>query len=288
MMSYLRAESIEHALTLLKESASGAKIIAGGTDLFLQELPGHLIDIGFIGELKEIKEEKGQLHIGAALTHTLAANSKLIKDKATALAEASSLVGSPQIRNIGTLGGNVINAAPAADAAVALVALGAQAVLIDLEENIRCIPVDQLYSGFNCTSVDCSSEMLLKFIINTCEPGEGTAFVRFAARRALALPMANAAARIKITDGVISEAYLVAAPVKPAPTRLTETETLLHGEPAEESTWLKAELSAAGEVAVRGSLLRCSADYRKHLVGLMAGRALRTAASRAVERKEVR
>ncbi len=285
-MSYLKAESIGQALTLLKESAPESRLIAGGTDLFLQEFPERLIDIGSIEELKWIEEKEGFLEVGAGVTHTIAGGSDLISDKATALAEACLQVGSPQVRNIGTLGGNVMNAAPAADAAVALVALGAVAVLMDKDKNIRRVNVDQLYAGYNCSAVDCSSELLLKFMIESCKSGEGSAFVRFAARRALALPMVNAAVRVKIKNGIISEIYLVAAPVKPAPTRLLKTEELLLGKSACEETWLKAEKSAAGEAEVRGSLLRCSADYRKHLVGILVSRAIQVAALRAIGGKE--
>jgi len=286
MMSYLRAESIDHALTLLKKVAPESRLIAGGTDLFLQDLPEHLIDIGSIEELKRIEEKEGILEVGAGVTHTRAGGSDLIINKATALAEACSQVGSPQVRNIGTLGGNVMNAAPAADAAVALVALGAVAVLMDKNKNIRRVNVDQLYAGYNCSAVDCSSELLLKFLIESCKSGEGSAYVRFAARRALALPMANAAARVKVNNGVISEICLVAAPAKPAPTRFLKTEELLLGEPACEETWLKAKKSAAGEAEVRGSLLRCSANYRKHLVGVLVSRSIQVAALRASGGKE--
>jgi CO/xanthine dehydrogenase FAD-binding subunit len=281
-MSYVKAESIEQTLALLKESAPGSKVIAGGTDLFLGDLPEQLIDISSIEKLNGIYEKDGILEVGAAVTHTVAATNELIISKATALAEACSQVGSPQVRNIGTLGGNVINAAPAADAAVALVALGAVAELMDTLGNIRRVSVDQLYDRFNCSAVDCSSELLIKLLFEPCEDGEASAFVRFAARRSLALPMANAAARVKIENGLISWVYLVAAPIKPAPTRLVKTEALLLGEPAGEESWLKAEISAEEEAEVRGSLLRCSADYRKHLVGVLAGRALRTAALRAL------
>jgi carbon-monoxide dehydrogenase medium subunit len=287
-MSYIKAESLEQALALLKESAPESRVIAGGTDLYLGNLPGQLIDISSIADLKKIEEMEGLLKIGAAVTHTMAASSELIRNKATALAEACSQVGSPQVRNIGTLGGNVINAAPAADAAVALVALGARAELINSEENIRCVSVDQLYERFNCTAVDCSSEVLFKLILEPCKPGEGSAFVRLAARRALALPMVNAAARVKLEDGLITGICLVAAPLKPAPTRLFKTEEYLHGKPAVETTWQEAEKMAAKEAEVRGSLLRCSADYRKQMVGVMAGRALRTAALRALDGKDVR
>lgn len=284
-MSYVKAANLEEALEVLKKATPEARVIAGGTDLYLQDWPGCLVDISFLDDLKMIEEKDDMLEIGAAVTHAMAAGSDLVKYRATALAEACKTVGSPQIRNMGTLGGNVINAAPAADAAVALVALGAEGVLINCENIIRRVPVDNLYAGYNRTVIDCGSEILLKFVFDPCKPGEGSAFVRFAARRALALPMVNAAARIRIEDDLISAVHLVVAPVKPAPARLLKTEAKLRGKPVGEETWFEAEQLAAGEAEVRGSLLRCSADYRKHLVGVLTGRVLRTAARRALERK---
>jgi CO/xanthine dehydrogenase FAD-binding subunit len=152
---------------------------------------------------------------------------------------------------------------------------------------MRVTTLDQLYVGFNCSAVDCSSDILVKFTFSPCSMGEGSAFARFAARRALALPMANTAARIKIEDGVITQVSLVAAPVKPAPTRFKQTESQLTGQPATEETWLKAEKYAAEEAEVRGSLLRCSADYRRHLIGVLVSRALRSASERALAGKDV-
>lgn len=286
-MSYIKVKTLKEAQTLLNEMAPQAQVIAGGTDLFLQEMPSNLIDVSAIPELKVITENDGLLEVGAAVTHSVAATSSLLLAKATALSEACLQVGSPQVRNVGTLGGNVINAAPAADSAVALAALGAEALLADRFGNMRVTILDQLYSGFNCSAVDCSSDILVKFTFPSCSEGEGSAFTRFAARRALALPMANAAARIKIEDGVITRVALVAAPVKPAPTRFAQTEALLTGLPAIEETWLKAEKYASEEAEVRGSLLRCSADYRRHLIGVLVTRALRSAAERALAGKDV-
>jgi len=286
-MSYVKVKTLQEAQSLLNELTPQAQVIAGGTDLFLQEKPEHLIDISALSELKVISEKDGLLEVGAAVTHSMAGVSSLLLKKATALSEACLQVGSPQVRNVGTLGGNVINAAPAADSAVALAALGAETMITDRFGSTRKAALDQLYSGFNCSAVDCSSDILVKFTFPSCGTGEGSAFTRFAARRALALPMANAAVRIKIEGGIIARIAVVAAPVKPAPARLKQTEAMLTGQSAAEETWLKAEKYASEEAEVRGSLLRCSADYRRHLIGILVGRALRTAAERARAGKDV-
>ncbi len=256
-MSYIKAQSLENALALLKDTVEERMLVAGGTDLFLKGLSENLVDISALPELCNIESDGELLKIGAAVTHSKAAESELIIKNATALAEACLQVGSPQIRNLGTLGGNVVNAAPAADAAVALVALQSEAELIDPDKQIRRLPVDQLYGEYNCSVIDCRKEIVLRFILKPCMQGEGSAFVRLAARKALALPMANAAARIKVEDGLITELSLIAAPIRPAPTRLLKTEAAVIGEPVSEDILMKVEKMASEEATVRGSLLRC-------------------------------
>ncbi len=285
-MSYLVAENLEQALTMLQEAGKGSRIIAGATDLFLQELPANLIDIHAVPEMLVISETEYSLEIGAAVTHTAASQSSLICAKATALAEASAQVGSPQIRNIGTIGGNVVNAAPAADAAVALVALGAKAVIINSKKIMREEPVENLYRHYNQSTIESGKEMIIKFMIENNAGILGSAFLRFAARQSLCLPMVNAAAWVNIENDCLREVRLVLAPVKPAPTRLKETEKRLIGAPLKAETWRLAGDAATEEVTVRGSLLRCSAQYRRHLVGVLAERVIAKAVKAACERKE--
>ncbi len=285
-MSYNIPNTIKETIAQLKEADSSVRIVAGATDLFLGGLPKSVIDISSVRELQGIEEENGLLVIGSAVTHAAAAESGLIRLRAEALAEACLEIGSPQIRNMGTLGGNVVNAAPAADAAVALVALGASTQLIDHEGNARVEAVENLYTDYKCSALEGCRELLVKFIINPCGSGEGSAFKRFAARKALALPMANTAVKVKIEGSKVAELNLVAAPVGPAPTRLFQTEDFVRGRAASEETWQEAAKKAFEEVEVRGSLLRCSAEYRKHLIGILVADALRSAASRAVRGME--
>ena len=281
-MSYQLVSNLDQVLTSLRDASGKARVVAGATDLYLQDLPYGLVDLSCLKETTVIEEKDGLVNLGAAVTHTAAASSALVLSKAKALAEGCEVIGSPQIRNMGTIGGNVVNAAPAADAAVALVGLGAEAVIIDIEGNKRNEAVEDLYWEYNRSSVDSTREVMISLQFKPCLGGEGSAFTRFAARRALALPMVNAAARVKLENGLIKEVRLVAAPVNPAPTRLVKTEELLIGQPINDQTMAMIEKAAAEEVEVRGSLLRCSARYRLHLVGVMVARAFKTAAARAM------
>ena len=282
-MSYLIASNLDEVISSLRDGSGKARVVAGATDLYLQDLPYGLVDLSALPETTVIEEKDGFVKLGAAVTHTAAASSPLVLSRARALAEGCETIGSLQIRNIGTIGGNVVNAAPAADAAVALIGLGAEAVIIDIEGNRRQESVENLYWAYNRSVVDSTREVMLSLQFKPCLGGEGSAFTRFAARRALALPMVNASARVKLENGLVKEARLVAAPVNPAPTRLLKTEELIIGRSINEETISMVEKAAAEEVEVRDSLLRCSARYRLHLVGVLVSRALKTAADRALD-----
>ncbi len=282
-MSYLIASNLDEVLTSLRDANGKARVVAGATDLYLQDLPYGLVDLSCLKEATVIEEKDGLVKLGAAVTHTAAANSPLVLSRARALAEGCETIGSLQIRNIGTIGGNVVNAAPAADAAVALVGLGAEAVIIDIEGNTRQEAVENLYWEYNRSVIDSTREVMISLQLKPCLDTEGSAFTRFAARRALALPMVNAAARVKLESGLVKELRLVAAPVNPAPTRLLKTEELVIGRPVNNETITMVEKAAGEEVEVRGSLLRCSARYRLHLIGVLVARALETAANRAMD-----
>ncbi|MDY6826863.1 MAG: FAD binding domain-containing protein [Bacillota bacterium] len=285
-MSYFTAASLDEALKALREAEGKALVIAGATDLFLKGMPPQAVDIASLPELGMIVEEQDYFTVGAAVTHAAAASSPLIRVKATALAEACAAVGSPQVRNLGTIGGNLVNAAPAADAAVALSALGAKAFLWDIDGRRWGEGLENLYAGYNRSRIDSSREIVLNLIFKSCQFNEGSAFARFASRKALSLPMVNTAARIRLENGVFTDVRLVAAPVKPAPTRLFKTEEALLGKKPNEETRHAVEELASAEAEVRGSLLRCTAGYRRHLIGVLAGRVLMTAVRRAQGEEE--
>ena len=161
---YLVPTSLEQALTMLKECPGQARVIAGGTDLIIQlkkkEVRARrLVDITNIGELKGIELEGDFIRIGACVTHQELASSSLIRERAAALAEGASQIGSPQIRNIGTVGGNIVNAQPAADAVVHLVALNAE-VEIATAAGIRREPLRELCVGPGQSTLDTSAEIL--------------------------------------------------------------------------------------------------------------------------------
>src|SRR6476661_176160 len=148
---YHRATTVDEALALLAQYADDGKLIAGGHSLlpvmklrFAQ--PAHLIDIRRVPELAGIREVDGALRIGATTTHATVASSDVIRSRVPMLSEAASRIGDAQVRNMGTIGGSLAHADPAADLPAVVLALGADLRVVG-RNGPRTIPVDQFFTG---------------------------------------------------------------------------------------------------------------------------------------------
>ena len=282
---YVSPASIKRALDVLESYKGEARVIAGGTDLVPELKSGArkvkcLVDISGVKSLQKIEEDGENIKIGAGVTHSRVAASKLIRERAMVLAEAAFAVGSPLIRNQGTVAGNVINAQPAADTAVALFALDAMAQ-ITASSGTRLVPIADLYKGIGESKVDSASEMLTALYFKKLKENQGSAFARLAQRKALALPMLNVAVVVTVSDGRFKEARIVVAPVAPTPFRAIQAEAVLKGAPVNRDSILKAAEAAQAEAQPRDSALRGSAEYRKEMVKVLVRRALEQAVLRA-------
>jgi len=282
---YLFPRSIQEALEILKSYKGQARIIAGGTDLIL-ELKDRtrtvkcLVDIREIDALKNIEQDGEEIKIGAGVTHSQVASSMLIQRQATVLAEAASVVGSPQIRNQGTVVGNVVSAQPAADTAVALFALEAEAEIAS-GSGKNLVPLEKLYAGVGISKVDSTAEIVTCVRFKGLRGSQGSAFWRLAQRKALALPMLNVAVVVTLRDNQFEEARIVVAPVAPLPFRSKRAEDTLRGVPISPEAIKLAAEAAADEANPRDSALRGSAEYRKKMVKVLVKRALEQAIERA-------
>jgi len=279
---YYRPSTLEEALSILEDHQGRARVIAGGTDLILQlqqrELSMEaLVDITAVEQLRYIRKENGLLKIGALATHTDMARSPLLKEEASLLAEAARSVGSLQIRNVGTVGGNIVNAQPAADTAVALLALDARAKVISAAGE-RQLPLKELYRPEGGKALDPTSEILAEFSFAPLKKGGGGgAFVRLARRKAVALPVFNAAAVLWTEENnknILAGARIVMGPVARIPFSSQEAEKVLTGNVPGEDRFREAAARAAGEAKPRDSYLRGSSAYRKKLAEVMVFRAL--------------
>jgi carbon-monoxide dehydrogenase medium subunit len=280
---YLVPTSIEEALAMLKERQGQARVIAGGTDLIIQlkhkEATARcLVDISNLVELKGIELADGFIRIGACVTHQEIASSSLIRERAAALAEGASQVGSPQIRNLGTVGGNIVNAQPAADTVVPLMALEAE-VEVATATGIRREPLGGLCVGPGQCTVDATAEILTAVRFRALGPHQGSAFERLAKRKALALPILNAAAVVTLNDGgdTFQEVRLAVGPVAPTPFRARQAEESLRGAAVEAQVIAAALELAAQEAQPRSNPVRGSQEYRCEMVKVLLRRAIERA-----------
>jgi len=280
---YLVPTSLEEALAMLKERQGQARVIAGGTDLIIQlkkkEVTARcLVDVTNLDELKGIELEDGFIRVGACVTHQELASSSLIRERAAALAEGASQVGSPQIRNMGTVGGNIVNAQPAADTVVPLMALEAE-VEVATATGTRREPLGGLCVGPGQCTVDATAEILTSVRFRALGPNQGSAFERLAKRKALSLPILNAAAVVTLNDGgdTFQEVRLALGPIGPTPARALNAEEALRGVAVEAQAIAAAMELAAQEAQPRSNPLRGSQEYRQEMVKVLLCRAIERA-----------
>ena len=283
---YLFPATVQEALEMLAAHGGQARIIAGGTDLVLQSQRGQraatvMVDITRIPGLDGIEEHEDYVTIGCQATHAQIAASPLIHQKAEVLALACGSVGGPQTRNVGTLVGNVVNALPAADGAVALFALDAEVEVVDAEGR-RWLPIAEMYAGVGQCTIDPCVQMVTAIRFRPLTDGWASAYQRLANRKALALPILNAAVVVGLEDGVCSEVRIAVGPVAPTPFRAREAEAALVGQPPTPEAVVRAARLAADAANPRDSALRGSRDYRKAMVEVLVRRALTQAVTKAV------
>ena len=273
-VAYRKPESIVEALALLDEAAGRGRVMAGGTDLIPQLRQREygadlLVDITGIEELKHIREDDGWIQIGAAVTHAEVAKNSLIRKEARALAEGCAQVGSPQIRNMATLVGNVISAQPAADGAIPLTALEAE-IKVASKAGERWVSMEETYREVGVSSVDASRELATMVRFKKLGGKRQTRFFRMCRRKALALPILNGAVVILLDSSLkrIQEARIALGPVAEKPFRPRDAEAYLQSKEISPEIILEAARIASVQANPRTSLLRGSDAYRKEMIRL--------------------
>lgn len=282
---YFHPRTAQEALSLLQERPGEGRIIAGGTDLLIEEAhPSHksprLVDLDRIPGMKDIREENGFLVLGACVTHAEAAASPLVQRHARALAEGCAKVGSTQIRNMGTLAGNVVSALPAADAGVNLTALGASCLVATLEGE-RWVAMSDMYLGVGKSAVDNRSQCLTHIRVPLRAPGSGSAYVRMEQRKALSLPMLCVSVALTLADNAIRAVSVVMAPAGPRPVHAEAAEAFLLGRTPAPDVFAQAGELARRNAEFRSSAVRGSKEYREGVLPVFVRRALARAAERA-------
>jgi carbon-monoxide dehydrogenase medium subunit len=278
---YQRATSVEHALALLRELGPEARILAGGHSLLpMMKLrlasPEYLIDIDQLaGELGYVREVDGQMRIGAMTRHRELLESPLLAGRAEIFTDAEHVIADPVVRNRGTIGGALCQADPSEDLSAVCAAIGARMVIRG-SGGERILDMHEFNRGPYRTAVQ-DDELLVEIRI---APGQhsGSAYEKLD-RRVGDWAVAAAGASIKLAGGVIAGAGIALAAVG-APVTCHEAEAQLRGaEPTDRALSAAAATAAASCSPVTDQ--RGSAEYKRHLAGVLTLRALRRAVARA-------
>ncbi len=275
---YIRASSVEEALHLLADPGVKSRPLAGGTDLLVyirHEPPifDRVVDISRVAKLKVIERRGGEIVVGAAVTFTEAAESALLQQVAPCLVEACLTVGGPAIRNTGTLGGNVVNAAACADGVPPLVCLDAVVHLRSLAGS-RSLPVSEFIQGANRTGIR-PGELLTHFTFPVPPAEARQTFIKLGRRNAQAISRLSVAAAGRLdAQGRVDYVRLVPGAALPGPRRITAVEEMLLGRPPTEALLAEAGRKTA-EAMIAATGRRWSTEYKEVALQALAERALR-------------
>jgi carbon-monoxide dehydrogenase medium subunit len=276
--------SVDECVRLLAERGPEAKVVAGGTDLVPQLKGGMLrppcvVDLSGVAPLRRLtRGEAGALRIGASVTARTLERDDAVRTSYPGLAESGGMIGSVQIRNLATVGGNLCNAAPSADLAPPLLALDAEAVIAG-PRGERRVPLASFFVGVRRT-VLAPDELLVELVVPAPGPRSGGSYRRHTPRRELDIAVVGVASQLTLSDGVCAKARIALAAVAPIPLRATAAEQALEGRPVTPEQ-LERAATLAADAARPISDQRGSADFRRHLVRVLTRRTLRTALERA-------
>ena len=285
-INFYRPSTTEELTEFLRQTP--VKIVAGCTDVLPRMRRGQahvdcLVDISHVKELRFIREENGQIQIGALTTHADLLSSQFIQTAAPGLAEAAASIGSPQTRNRGTLGGNLANASPAADTAPPLLVLDAGISLIN-DGKQRSVRLQDFFCGPGQTVLT-SGEYIDHVYFNRPTGQWGMSFFKLGKRNGMAISVVSAAAFLALgPDGTIKTVRLALGSVAPVPLRSRSAEEFLTGKTPNPEAFQKAGQAALLDIFPIDDV-RASAEYRRHAAGIAVQRVLEMAWQQAARRK---
>lgn len=281
---YIAPTSLSEALEALRATANVA-VLGGGTDLLVQikeggRWPSQVVSLRRIPDLRGIAWDVASgLRIGAATLLADVAASDVVRARYPALAEGAGLIGSVQTRNMGTLGGNICNAAPSADTAPALLIYDA-VVHIAGATGARRLPLAEFFTGPGATALQ-PGELVTAFTLPPPPERTGSVYQRHTPRRAMDIAVVGVGCRVCLDDsGVIADAAVALGAVAPTPIRSVAAEALLRGERPSEALFQRAA-EAARDESRPISDARGSEGFRRELVRVMTARCLAIAVARA-------
>jgi carbon-monoxide dehydrogenase medium subunit len=277
---YTRATSLDDALEKLAAAGEGGKLIAGGHSLVpLMKLrlsePQALVDIGRLSDLQGIDERDGRIIIGAATVHHDVATSALLQARCPAVAEAAASIGDPQVRNRGTLGGSIAHADPSADMPPVLLALDAE-IHLRSPRGWRVVAASNFFRGL--FTVDMRGDEIIANV--QFVPLRSAAYAKLH-QRASHYAIVGVAAALEVDGGSIASARIGLTGATSHATRLSGVEQFLAGRPLSKETIDAAARLAGQDLEDVNADLHASAEYRRAMVQVFAGRALSAAMARS-------
>ena len=278
---YERATSVDDAIAKLRAAGGTGKLIAGGHSLVpLMKLrlsqPAVLIDIAHIPDFAGVCEvDGGRIAIGAGTTHHDVATSPLLCGRCPAMAETAAVIGDPQVRNRGTIGGSLAHADPAADYPAAMLVLDASLWIVG-PDGARVVQADDFFQGM--FTVDVAPDEILTHL--AFDAVRTAAYAKLH-QRASRFAIVGVAAALEVQDGVIASARVAVTGAAGLPSRLTDVERALAGQPATRGTIAAASADAGAGLADLNEDIHASAEYRRAMVEVFAQRALTAALARA-------
>lgn len=280
---YHAPSSVREALHLLK-TLPEAKLLAGGHSLLpMMKLrlvsPSHVIDLGRIKDLKYIRETGSALAIGTATTHWMIASSPIVQRKVPLLAECAATIGDIQVRNMGTIGGSLAHADPAADYPAGVLALAAE-IIAEGAGGQRTIAAADFFTGVFATALQ-PDEILVEVKVPVLPPRTGSAYLKFP-HPASGFAVVGVAAMVTLDGkGRCERARVGITGVAPAAYRARATEKVLTGAALDEKVIAAAAERAADGIDPNEDIF-ASAEYRRHLAGVFTRKALQAAVKRVI------
>jgi CO/xanthine dehydrogenase FAD-binding subunit len=279
--TFISAVTLQDAVAAV---ASGARPVAGGTDLVVAArqgkaaLPDVIVAIDRIEDLRGIVAIEDSLRLGALTTHDEIVASEVIRERFTAVADASAIVGSHATRAHGTIGGNVMNASPAMDTGGPLLCFGATAILAS-EAGERTVPLAELWTGPGSTAAS-PGELLVRIEVPAPRPATGSAYVRLEYRRQMEIAIVGATALVTLDSGTVTDARVAITALAPTIRRVPEAEAALIRSDGAPGSIAAAAGAAAGSSSPISDV-RGSAEYRSAMAGVITHRAITAALARA-------
>ena len=279
--SFVTASSVDEAVAAM---AGGARPVAGGTDLVVgarqgkAPLPDSVVAIHRIAELRGIGDSDGVLRLGALVTHEEIADHSVVRERLTALADASAIVGSHATRAQGTIGGNVMNASPAMETGGPLICFGATVTLQDAS-GVRQLAATDLFTGPGATTAH-PGELLTGIDVPLPAAGTGSCYLRLEYRQQMEIAVVGATAVVTLDAGAVARARIAITALAPTIHRVEAAEKALTGSDGG-SAAVEEAAQAAAAAAAPISDVRASESYRRAMAAVITRRAVEAALARA-------